>query len=163
MVRAGLDRLYSFQRNDGGWGWWREDDSSPYQTAYVLQGLQAARQAGVNVDGGVYERGLNYLQNSTEKEIAKPKDQQQLGALQTQAYTAYILSLEHRLKSEELKKWFASLYEQRGELNNYGRALLALALHQENKNDEAKIVLRNLLQFVERDDSNDTAWVRTGE
>ena len=62
-----------------------------------------------------------------------------------------------------MKKWFASLYEQRGELNNYGRALLALALHQENKNDEAKIVLRNLLQFVERDDSNDTAWVRTPE
>jgi hypothetical protein len=161
MVRAGLDRIYSFQRNDGGWGWWREDDSSPSQTAYVLQGLQAARQAGVNVDGGVYERGLNYLQTTTVKEIAKPKDQQQLGALQTQAYVAYILSLEHRLQSDDLKKWFASLYEQRGELNNYGRALLALALHNENKNEEAQIVLRNILQFVERDDSNETAWVRT--
>jgi hypothetical protein len=163
MVRAGLDRIYSFQRNDGGWGWWREDDSSPYQTAYVLQGLRAARDAGVNVDGGVYDRGLNYLQNSTEKELAKPKDQQQLGALQTQAYIAYILSLEHRLQSEEMKKWFASLYEQRGELNNYGRALLALALHNDKQADNARIVLRNTLQFVERDDSNDTAWVRTPE
>jgi hypothetical protein len=163
MVRAGLDRIYSFQRNDGGWGWWREDDSSPYQTAYVLQGLRAARDAGVNVDGGVYERGLNYVQNSTEKELAKPKDQQQLGAVQTQAYLAYILSLEHRLQSEEMKKWFASLYEQRGELNNYGRALLALALHNDNQAENAKTVLRNILQFVERDDSNDTAWVRTPE
>ena len=163
MVRAGLDRIYSFQRNDGGWGWWREDDSSPYQTAYVLQGLRAARDAGVNVDGGVYERGLNYVQNSTEKELAKPKDQQQLGAMQTQAYLAYILSLEHRLQSEEMKKWFASLYEQRGELNNYGRALLALALHNDNQAENARTVLRNILQFVERDDSNDTAWVRTPE
>ncbi len=163
MVRAGLDRIYSFQRNDGGWGWWREDDSLPYQTAYVLQGLRAARDAGVNVDGGVYERGLNYVQNSTEKELAKPKDQQQLGAVQTQAYLAYILSLEHRLQSEEMKKWFASLYEQRGELNNYGRALLALALHNDNQAENARTVLRNILQFVERDDSNDTAWVRTPE
>jgi len=161
MVRAGLDRIYFLQRNDGGWGWWREDDSSPYQTAYVLQGLAAAREAGVNVDGGVFERALNYLQNSTEKELAKPKDQQMLGALQTQAYLAYILSLEHRLNNDDLKKWFAALYEQRSELNNYGRALLALALHSEQRTDEAKTVLRNLLQFVERDDSNETAWVRT--
>src|SRR4029078_7549129 len=84
MALAGLQRIYSFQRNDGGWGWWREDDSSPYQTAYVLQGLRAARDAGVNVDGGVFERALNYLQNATEKELAKPKNEQQIGALQTQ-------------------------------------------------------------------------------
>jgi uncharacterized protein YfaS (alpha-2-macroglobulin family) len=163
MVRAGLDRIYFLQRNDGGWGWWREDDSSPYQTAYVLQGLHAARDAGVSVDGGVFERALNYLQNSTEKELAKPTDQQQLGAFQTQAYLAYVLSCEHRLQSDELKKWFANLYEHRGELNNYGRALLALALQTENRKDDARTVLRNLLQFVERDDSNETAWVRTPE
>jgi hypothetical protein len=161
MVRAGLDRIYWLQRNDGGWGWWRDDDSSPYQTAYVLLGLRAARQAGVAVDGGVFERGLNFLQNSTEKELAKPKDQQQLGAVQTQAYMAYVLALEHRLQNEDVKQWFSRLYEQRGELNNYGRALLALALAAADRKDDARAVLRNLLQFVERDDSNDTAWVRT--
>lgn len=163
MVHAGLDRIYSLQRNDGGWGWWREDDSSPYQTAYVLQGLRAARDTGVNVDGGVFERALQYLQNATEKELAKPKDQQQLGALQTQVYIAYILSCEQRLNNDDLKKWFDHIYEQRGELNNYGRALLALALHNEKRADDAKLVLQNILQFVERDDSNETAWVRTPE
>ncbi len=161
MVRAGLDRIYYLQRNDGGWGWWREDDSSPYQTAYVVLGLRAARQAGVNVDDGVFERALNYLENSTEKEIAKPKDQQQIGSLQTQVYLAYVLSNEQRLQSEEAQKWFDKLYQQRGELNNYGRALLALTLHNEKREEKARIVLRNLLQFVERDDSNETAWVRT--
>lgn len=161
MVRAGLDRIYFLQRNDGGWGWWKEDDSSPYQTAYVLQGLRAARDAAINVDSGVFERGLNYLQNTTEKEITKPKDEQHIGALQTQVYIAYILANEHRLGTDELKKWFTTLYYQRGELNNYGRALLALALAADTKADDAKVVLRNLLQFVDRDDSNETAWVRT--
>ena len=28
-IRAGLDRLYSFQHEDGGWGWWETDDSAP--------------------------------------------------------------------------------------------------------------------------------------
>jgi hypothetical protein len=161
MVRTGLNRVYGFQQNDGGWGWWRNDESSPYQTAYVLQGLHAARQAKVNVDGGVYERGLNFLQNAISKELAKPKDQQRMGHIQTQAYLAYILSLERRLDQDERKAWLDELYASRGKLNNYGRALLALAMRNQERTDEAKTLLRNVLQFVERDDENETAWVRT--
>ena len=41
MVHAGLTHLYTFQHSDGGWGWWQNDDSSVFQTAYVLQGLHA--------------------------------------------------------------------------------------------------------------------------
>ncbi|MBP7936179.1 MAG: hypothetical protein KA354_16175 [Phycisphaerae bacterium] len=161
MVKAGLQRLYDFQRPDGGWGWWREDDSSPFQTAYVLQGLHAARQAGINVDGGCYERGVNYLQGTISHELTKPKDERRIGDLQTQAYVAYILSLENRLAKGDLKKWLDGLYKSRGDLNNYGRSLLALAMHNMKRDDEARMLLRNVLQFVERDDSNETAWVRT--
>jgi hypothetical protein len=161
MIRAGLERIYSFQRNDGGWGWWREDDSSPFQTAYVLQGLHAARKANVKVDGGVYDRGLNFLQNSISAELAKPKNQQLLGDLNTQAYTAYILSLENRLTQERTKKWLDDLYTSRSLMTNYGRAQLSLAMHNAKRENEAQILLRNVLQFVERDDSNETAWVRT--
>ena len=28
-VKAGLDRLYDFQHEDGGWGWWKTDESHP--------------------------------------------------------------------------------------------------------------------------------------
>lgn len=161
MIQAGLDRLYSFQRADGGWGWWREDDSSPSQTAYVLQGLQAALQAGVRVDRNVYERGLNFLQTSIRRELKKPENERQLCDIQTQAYLAYVLSLENRLEGTERKKWLDHLYESRAHLNHYGRALLALAFHQMKQTERAQMLLRNVLQFVERDDSNDTAWVRT--
>jgi uncharacterized protein YfaS (alpha-2-macroglobulin family) len=34
-------------------------------------------------------------------------------------------------------------------------------MHNEERTDEAKTLLRNVLQFVERDDENETAWVRT--
>ena len=101
--------------------------------------------------------------NGAEKELAKPKDQQQIGSLQSQAYVAYILAVEHRLQNEDMKSWFTNLYQQRGELNNYGRALLSLALAVDDQADKARTVLRNILQFVERDDSNETAWIRTPE
>ena len=45
-VRAGLDRLYSFQHEDGGWGWWETDETHPFMTAYVVAGLVQAKAAG---------------------------------------------------------------------------------------------------------------------
>ena len=35
---AGLERLYTFQHEDGGWGWWQTDETHPFMTAYVLAG-----------------------------------------------------------------------------------------------------------------------------
>lgn len=58
MVNAGLQRLYRFQHGDGGWGWWREDATNPRMTAYVVYGLDAARRAGVFVDPGTLEGGV---------------------------------------------------------------------------------------------------------
>ncbi len=161
MVRAGLQRLVNFQHPDGGWGWWAEDDSSPYETAYVLQGLEAARQAGVDIDMGSYNNGLNFLQNSIQHELAKPKDKQDLGDVETQAYVAYILALTNRINNDAETKWLDELYDKRGEQNNYGKALLALTFKLRKQDDRASLLLQNILQFAGRDDSNETAWIRT--
>ena len=50
QVSAGLQRLYDFQHEDGGWGWWKEDGNHPFMTAYALWGLDEARRAGVKVE-----------------------------------------------------------------------------------------------------------------
>ncbi|NIM07123.1 MAG: hypothetical protein GTN69_04815, partial [Armatimonadetes bacterium] len=46
MVQKGLNRLYRFQHDDGGWGWWRYDDSDPWMTSYVVFGLLIAKEHG---------------------------------------------------------------------------------------------------------------------
>jgi len=161
MVQAGLQRLYAFQNSDGGWGWWREDGSSPFQTAYVLQGLRAARDAGIAVDGGVLDRGVRFLEAAVVAELNKPTDERQIGGWQEQAYLAYILAREGQLGSEEQQRWLSHMFEKRESLNHYGHILLALAMHHAGRGDEARTLLRNVLQFVARDDENETAWVRT--
>lgn len=61
QISAGLQRLYGYQHDDGGWGWWYDDATDDYQTAYVLFGLALTRQAGYTVDDGVIDRGAAYL------------------------------------------------------------------------------------------------------
>lgn len=61
MVAAGLARLYRFQHEDGGWGWWEHDDTDPEMTAYVVAGLATARDAGWLVDPTTLARGVECL------------------------------------------------------------------------------------------------------
>ncbi len=57
-IRAGLDRLYGFQHEDGGWGWWETDDSHPFMTAYVVAGLAQASATGTQVQPGAINKGV---------------------------------------------------------------------------------------------------------
>jgi uncharacterized protein YfaS (alpha-2-macroglobulin family) len=61
MVALGLQKLYGYQHNDGGWGWWYDDSTDVNQTAYVLLGLTMTEQAGFAVDDGVLARGVAAL------------------------------------------------------------------------------------------------------
>jgi uncharacterized protein YfaS (alpha-2-macroglobulin family) len=45
-----LDTLLVEQNEDGGWGWWKEDESDAYVTAYARFGLVRARDGGVIVN-----------------------------------------------------------------------------------------------------------------
>jgi uncharacterized protein YfaS (alpha-2-macroglobulin family) len=67
LIAAGLARLYDMQHGDGGWGWWKHDDSSPYMTAYVVYGLGVARGIGIEVNGERLERARAFLIGSLEK------------------------------------------------------------------------------------------------
>ncbi|MEI8283041.1 MAG: alpha-2-macroglobulin family protein, partial [Armatimonadota bacterium] len=49
IVRDSLTRLENMRHRDGGFGWWDYDTSDPYMTALVLDGLDRAKQAGVDV------------------------------------------------------------------------------------------------------------------
>jgi hypothetical protein len=63
-VKAGLDRLYSFQHDDGGWGWWQEDQSTVFMTAYVVSGLGQAQNAGYTVEEQRLKRARQWLQKA---------------------------------------------------------------------------------------------------
>ncbi|MFN4111113.1 MAG: alpha-2-macroglobulin family protein, partial [Ignavibacteria bacterium] len=63
IISAGLKRLKDFQHTDGGWGWWKDDQTNPFMTAYVMYGLSITRKAGIDVDRRMIENGLKALRN----------------------------------------------------------------------------------------------------
>jgi hypothetical protein len=121
LVSLGLQRLYAQQHIDGGWGWWILDDSDPHLTAYVLLGLVEARRAGFTVDDGAIDSAADYLEGSLDA----PKDITVAWKANRQAFILYALAEAGEGDLGRAK----ALFEKREQLDTFGRAYLAMALH----------------------------------
>ncbi|MFO1514229.1 MAG: MG2 domain-containing protein [Verrucomicrobiota bacterium] len=153
MTKAGLERLYDFQHNDGGWGWWKQGESDHWMTAYVVWGLSLARDAKVAVKEDVLSRAKDFL----AKEIVEEEENPDMQAFMLHALGAYYAPYGDQLTATSVPKAFDNLWTKRDALNAYTRALLALSAHYFHHADKAKILIENLENGVKRDDRPDTS------
>lgn len=148
-VQRGLDRLYAYQHGDGGWGWWKDDKTDPFMTAYVVDGLTMAERAGFPVDTWRRDQGRQKLQSllaAGKNDNGNPIDDE------TRAYMIYA----YTESGEGDNRYLEELYGKRGSLGPYGRALLALAL-QERKDGRAREVA-NLIENAAQKDEYEAHW-----
>jgi len=117
-LATGLQRLYSMQHLDGGWGWWTNDESQPYLTAYVVQGLLEARKSGYGVDQKVLDGGIAYVEAALDRatDATTPIDGN------TRSYLLFVLSEAGRADRGRT----VALFEQRAQLAIYSRAYLLM-------------------------------------
>jgi uncharacterized protein YfaS (alpha-2-macroglobulin family) len=112
-VGQGLQRLYNQQHADGGWGWFVSGKSSTLVTAYVVQGMVAAREAGYLVDETSLNLAIDYLQGSLNNaNIGRGRDRQ--------AYVLYVLALA----GEPDPGRTSNLFNNRLLLQTWSKALL---------------------------------------
>ncbi|MFN3762596.1 MAG: alpha-2-macroglobulin family protein, partial [Anaerolineae bacterium] len=130
-VRAGLQRLYGFQHNDGGWGWWWDDASHDYQTAWVVFGLTMIAQAGYEVDPGVIQRGVDWLNGHLDGMD-----------IRTRAYALYSMAIAGKGNRAAT----LAMLEKRKELDFFSQAALALALHELGESDRARMLVDELAE-----------------
>jgi uncharacterized protein YfaS (alpha-2-macroglobulin family) len=142
-VRAGLDRLYSFQHEDGGWGWWETDESHPFMTAYVVAGLMQAQAAGTAVNPEAVQRGAAWLAKDLVNDPRLSRD--------LRAYMVYAMALAGHTDTAAL----GAVYDRLSDLSPYGLAILGLALEQA-KDGRARDVATFLERAAQQD--GEQAW-----
>jgi uncharacterized protein YfaS (alpha-2-macroglobulin family) len=143
-IRAGLERLYAFQHDDGGWGWWETDESHPFMTAYVVAGLEQAKSAGVKIDDDRVAKAIAWLQNDFPHDSKLNPD--------LRAYMAYALALAGQNASQQL----SAVYNDRSKLSPYGTALLGLAMEQAK--DSRALALAQALESTVQQDAEQAWW-----
>ena len=143
QVNAGLDRLYSMQHEDGGWGWWPSDNSHPFMTAYVVTGLAEAKANGIAIQPQSFQKGKSWLHTEITRNTDLEPDMQ--------AYLSYALATAGAPDSALTNR----IYAQRSKLSPYGTALLGLAL-EFMKDPRASSLASGLEQSVQQNDQE--AW-----
>jgi uncharacterized protein YfaS (alpha-2-macroglobulin family) len=123
-----LAQLIVRQNTDGGWGWWKDDQSDPYITAYTLFGLVRAQEAGVEVESYVMNSAIDYLTAT----LTTPEMLSETWQYDRLAFVHYVLS---QTGAGDLVGT-TGLYEERSQLNSWSQALLAMTLESISPGDE---------------------------
>jgi uncharacterized protein YfaS (alpha-2-macroglobulin family) len=75
VYKLSMDKLESYQHDDGGWGWWQTDESNLYLTALVLEGFKEVEKVDYEVDADKQKSGLEWLKKGSSElcgQLLKP-------------------------------------------------------------------------------------------
>lgn len=147
MVEAGVNRLYGFQHSDGGWGWWQNDGSNPFMSAYVVYGLKMAKDANYTVKANVMSKGVKFIKSKVSSEQDPT----------TKAYLLYVISLVDDKDKEKMIKELEKVLTD-GNVNDYARSLCAMALKNFGDVSQAEGVLAILEQNVKSAGEGASYW-----
>ncbi|MBN2548236.1 MAG: Ig-like domain-containing protein [Anaerolineales bacterium] len=126
LLNTALLRIQSRQNMDGGWGWQLGADSDPYISAYVLFGLERARQAGISLSADLLQRAVEYLQTSRQVLGAALSPKLTTAELDRLVFEDYALVEYGAGNQAQLQ----ALYQVKEKLSPWAQALLALSLEQ---------------------------------
>lgn len=121
QINIALQRLYSQQHVDGGWGWCVEDKSAGHVTAYALLGLAEAKRGGYTVDDSVMTKAIAFIRGQLQ-ELGDQADTYQLNR---QSFMLYVLA---RAGVGNVSR-SVRLFSIREKLSIYARAYLLMTFN----------------------------------
>jgi uncharacterized protein YfaS (alpha-2-macroglobulin family) len=169
VALKGLARLKDYHNSDGGWGWWRFDQSNPYMTAYVMEGLHLLRESGRPV--GEDELGYHWQQDGiallkrASAELAGQLGEPKIASdrwLQIErqldlAYMQYVLSHYGQKTDAKVGRYLLGRLNQ---LPPEALSLMTLAYHQLGETQAARSSYEALNALSETVDGM-TSWDHT--
>ncbi len=114
-ISFSVQKLQNEQHDDGGWGWWVNEPTDEYLTAYAYMALKEAKNNKLAVSDDTLNRARNYLKNTLGYgSVSSP----------TRIFVMYAL----RGENISLSSYASKLFERRFELPIESRAYLAVIL-----------------------------------
>ena len=144
-VSAGIEKIYAFQKGNGGFGYWDNGEAYPALSAYILYALIQTKEAGFAVDQGVIERAQDYLNAVMHENNNQPNLD-----LATRAHILFVLSEAGKTDSALL----ANLLKKQQDLPIYARAYLAMAFQKlgtSQGRSTAKSLIKEIMSHAQVD------------
>jgi uncharacterized protein YfaS (alpha-2-macroglobulin family) len=141
LGNEGIEKLLAKQGYDGGFGYWKREESWPYLTNWVTFALLEGKKAGFEVEEASLNRALTYIEN-----FVRYGYKTRWGHYYdwtSRAFGLWLLSREG--KGSDL---FSTVWSHRTEMPLYARVFLMSAAHRYGRNTERDVVLEELRKGV---------------
>lgn len=148
-----LSTLHDYQNGDGGWGWWKNDQSNIFLTAYVLEGLSLLSQTGGVAQGEnaeLIQAGRHWLSESAAQlftQMTHPKHVPSNSDVDTQidlAHAYYVLTNY----DEKIPAVTQRVIQKNKTLPPESLAYWAMALERQGNHNLAKAMLTSLMALA---------------
>jgi hypothetical protein len=178
ITEQSLQRLARMQLENGGWGWWDEDEAYLWTTAYAVWGLHKAQQAGMPVPEAMYRKGIDALRRLVVQRLARVPEhegREQWLSLYDWTFPLLVLASVDPTPPDALRyeltgvltNWVAFLTEPRPAANNLYRSRelqmyrlhVAAMLQRWRSLPNADAHLRALWRALERDALEDRSHI----
>jgi alpha-2-macroglobulin len=117
VTASSMARLYDFQHEDGGWGWWKEGNSDRFMTAYVVWGFSVAKEGGLTVDAAAVNKAVTFL----DDELVKMDGDTHSEAWVLHAIAAWKAAVHDPSRGIAETKAFDDVWSHRESLTPYSR------------------------------------------
>lgn len=152
ITEASLERLFNAQQSDGGFGWWPTSSSDAYMTAYVVWGLGLALQQQVTLSLNSQTQqqitdSLNKARQYLARRLVKSSNPLDYVDIDLQAWMLQAVTMQvtgaNRV-DQAAKPAAEYLWQERENLSDFGKGLLAVSLQRLGKTQNAATLLDNL-------------------
>ena len=157
--QAVIRRLSALQLADGSWPWYQGMSGSLYITTQIVEYMARLRSMGIVLNQDAQRMCTNafsYLERQARKEYEYKRDHKPSGQPFTLSEMTlrylYICSVDKFLfdtSDQKMNQWLIhSMLGRSAEYTIYGKALMAIIMHENGHPDEAAILLRSLREYA---------------
>lgn len=166
MVDTGVQKLIEMQISDGGWGWFSGygERSYPHTTAVVVHGLRLAQKNGANIPEDRIRMGVEWLKRYEVRETEeirmwkKRENNTKRGPSTIDAFVRLVLA-ENGVSNKEMLDY---QFRDKNDYGVYAKSMLGMSLHLAEDAKRRDEVIRNIEQFLNYDEENQTAFLEMG-
>ena len=144
-LAMGQERVWQLQHDDGGWGWWEQDESDVWMTSYVLDGLAQAKALGVQLPDADLSRGIDALERLLGRRTLD---------VDTRAFAIFALAQLQRPQNAMIATLITEANENK--LSTSAASYLLESLHVLGRKEEAQAVAARLSVRAKQQD--DFSW-----
>jgi alpha-2-macroglobulin len=152
VYKQSMQKLDGYQHEDGGWGWWANDESNMNLTALVLDGYKLLKDAGYKVEKEREDNGKNWLVTNCatlHKQLTDPMTKQpsewQIREHSIDMAKAYNVLSQYGVKTPaNIKKW---ALDRRNKSTPEVLAFYAMAFQRQGDVEAARAMYDRLVEL----------------